>query len=87
MPRDIPESALKHHSGPHPMENLPAKYSHALERNQLLNLCCRHMENVEAVFYESPTATEGKPDIMIATCKECNRRHWRMAAGGMKMGV
>ena len=86
MPRDPHDiEGLSLHSGPMSMDILPAKYTHALERNQKLQLCCRHTENIEARFYLSPSAADGKPDIMIAVCKTCGRRHRRMAAGGIKI--
>jgi hypothetical protein len=83
----LPEVQPIYHSGPFGMEMLPAKYTHTLERNQKLKICCRHTENMRATFYCSPTASKNQkgedlPDIMIAVCVECSCRHIRMQVGG-----
>lgn len=61
------------------MDTYPLKYSQALEHNQKLNLCCRHMENLSGQMYKTYTAIDG-PDLFIATCT-CGRKHYRMAVG------
>jgi len=63
-----------------PMEMFPAKYTWGLERNQKINLCCRHMENVTGRTYKTHPDLPG-PDLFVATCT-CGRSHYRMAVGG-----
>ena len=63
-----------------PMYKFPAKYSHTLERNQKLKLCCRHMENVLGrLFKTNPDLKHA--DLFIATCQVCGCKHHRLAVG------
>ena len=62
-----------------PMDTFPARYSHGLERNQLLELCCRRMENLTGATFKTDPDLDA-PDLFIATCS-CGRKHYRVAAG------
>lgn len=64
---------------PQPMDRFPAKYGHTMERNQKLNLCCRHMENMTAQVFKTNPRLPG-PDLLVATCK-CGRKHYRLQVG------
>ena len=92
MPRDLqtrPARKTVHltkFAGPMSMEALPIKVSHMLEHNQLIKLCCRHMENIQATLYRSMTAPEGKPDWIICECQKCGCKHHRVELEGCKFG-
>ena len=66
---------------------LPVKWIEALEQNQLLNLCCRHVENHEIeAFYSNEDekfrgGRENPPDVYIFYCS-CGRLHRRFMVGG-----
>jgi hypothetical protein len=62
-----------------PMAMFPKKYSEALEYNQKINICCRHMENITGRTYKTHPDLPG-PDLFIATCI-CGRNHYRLAVG------
>ena len=61
----------------HPMAFWPRKWAVTLEENQKLNLCCRHTETHTGRLYRSKP-TEEHPDIFIAVCGSCGRRHHRL---------
>ena len=74
---------------PHSAMLLPAKYVEALEREQRINLCCRHVEeeNHTAQWFATESATkdaEGRqvPDVLVITCGKCKRKHRRFFIGG-----
>lgn len=59
---------------------LPAQYVQALERDQKLNLCCRHVEDGHtAQWFGSQTKED--PDILVITCGGCGRKHRRFFIG------
>lgn len=61
------------------------KYVETLERNQKLNLCCRHVEESghTAQYFSTPEgAEEGIPDILVIVCGSCGRKHTRFFVGG-----
>lgn len=69
------------------VQNIPAKYIHALEQNQKIASCCRHPENhdIEAFYSNEEERWRGKdrdkdypnpPDIYIFHCT-CGRKHRR----------
>lgn len=62
------------------MDIFPRKYSEALEHNQRIKLCCRHMENVTGQTFKTSTANGG-PDLFVATCQDCGRNHYRLLVG------
>ena len=65
---------------PQPMGNFPAKYAETLERNQKLHTCCRHTEgHTGQMFKTQPDMTA--PDVFIATCGACGRKHYRFFVG------
>jgi hypothetical protein len=65
---------------------LPAKFIESLERNQLLQTCCRHPENhdIEALYSTEDErfrdGRENPPDIYILHCT-CGRKHRRFMVG------
>ena len=67
---------------------LPARYLEALERNQLIQSCCRHPENheVEAWFSCEAERARGIPDIYKFHCT-CGRTHTRFCIGGNHPGT
>lgn len=56
------------------------KYARQQERNQLLNACCRHPENMTAQMFKTHPDLSG-PDKLIATCDICGRKHHTMKVG------
>ncbi len=81
------EKPWEYVSGPHPMDNLPAKYSWQIEQNQKAQTCCRQVENMRATLYRSPTAPKDKPgayDIVQVRCEKCQRRQIRLIVGAAR---
>lgn len=74
----LPEIEPVYVSGPHFMAELPAKISDQMKANDKVNPCCRNMLTMRATLYKSPSAGDG-PDMMIAVCGSCNRKHYRIA--------
>ena len=76
---------------PHPAILLPARHVQNLERNQKLNLCCRHVEEEghTAQWFATPAAQkehnirggEIVPDVLIIICGKCRRKHRILHAG------
>lgn len=72
-------------SGPHHMDNLPAKFSRSIEQNQKLQTCCRNVENMRATLYRSPTAPdEPGADVVVVQCEQCLRRQTRLMVGAAR---
>ena len=61
------------------MAELPEKISDQMKANEKAKPCCRNMITMRATLYKSPTCGD-KPDLMVAVCQSCNRRHFRIAA-------
>lgn len=72
-------------SGPFHINQVNPKFAQQIRENEKLYACCRSATKMTVVFYQSPTAN-GNPDIMIATCGECNRKHRRIAVNPLGNG-
>ena len=74
----LPDIPPVRFSGPHLMSELPEKISDQMAANQKAKACCRNVGNLRASLYRSASAGS-KPDMMIAECQDCGRKHYRVA--------
>ena len=61
------------------MDQVNPKFAQQLRDNEKAYPCCRAQKGMTASFYQTATA-EGNADLMIATCGDCGRKHYRIAA-------